>query len=119
MGRGSSKAGGGSSSSSAVQSSGGRVPTSIQGIMDAVNTPGGRFTDQQKKDIAAILYANASVGDSISVTNSRGMHVDIITKTSPTNWRANGLNMDLRNQDVRDILVDLHGIGSKVKYIMK
>ena len=118
MGRGSSKMGGGAGGS-ANQSGGGKIPAIIQGIVDAVNTPGGRFTDEQKKDIAVALSGNTSVGDSIQITNSRGIHVDTITKTSPTSWKAKGLNMDLRHSDVRDILVDLHGIGSKIKFIMK
>ena len=83
-----------------------------------MNTPGGRFTDTQKKDILAIISRNLDVGDSIDVMNSSGVHMETITKVSPTSWR-DGLGLDLRNSDVRDLLIDLHGIGSKIKFTVK
>lgn len=106
MGRGSSKIGGGGGGSQAAQTPK-QTNTVIQSFVDALNSPG-RWTQQQRSDLASAIYANTQVGDRFEFTFPNGAKTTL-TKTSNSKWEhvvdGSVLSNDLSASNVRDILL--------------
>jgi len=115
MGRGSSKIGGGGGGGSQAAQTPKQTNTVIQSFVDALNSPG-RWTQQQRSDLASAIYANTDVGDQFVVTMNNGATITF-TKTGTNTWTQvdNSRNLVLdANMDaglVRTALLTLVDFG--------